>query len=116
MSLYCGSMQVVATSRLTAQRPELILPPVLDGNRNRIEVGLHCAVDLGEHAAKLREHGCIIRPWGLGKGVARHCDQFDALLDAGKEIANARRHVDLLIAAGESLHEAVVKFFDAELG
>lgn len=45
--------------------------------------------------------------------VARRGKKLDALLDACKEIADTRRHIDLLIASSEPLHEAVVELFDA---
>src|SRR5436305_1592724 len=69
-----GSMQVAAGGRLITQRPELILPPIFDGNRNCVQVGLHGLVNLREYPAEFGDHGCIFWPWRLGEGVARHCD------------------------------------------
>jgi hypothetical protein len=64
-------MQVAAGGRLTTQRPELILPPIFDGNRNCVQVGLHGPVNLRECPAEFGEHGCIFWPRRLGEGVAR---------------------------------------------
>jgi hypothetical protein len=107
---------LVASGHLITQRPELILPPIFDGNRNCVQVGLHGPVNLREYPAEFGEHGCIFWPWRLGEGVARHRDQLDALLYSPQQVADARRDVDLLMAAGEPMHKAVMEFLDAQLG
>lgn len=89
---------------------------VFHRDRNRIEVSLHGSIDLGEHPTELGEHGRILGTPRIGEGIARHGKKLDAFVDAGKKIADTRRHVYLPIAAGEALHEAIIKLFDAQFG
>src|SRR5665213_1222084 len=91
----------------------LILPPFLHHSRNRIEVGLHRAIDLGKYRAEFGEYGCILGPRRFSKRVAGRGEELDAFLDASKEIADPQRHVQLPIADGEAEHEAVIKLVDA---
>jgi len=55
-------------------------------------------------------------PGGLANVLRVVVSKLDTFLDAAKEIADSWRHVYLSIAAGEAMHEAVEKLFDAQLG
>ena len=65
---------------VATQRVKSILAPILHGNRNRVEVSLHSAVNLREYSAEFRKDGRILGPRRLGESVARRGKQLDAFL------------------------------------
>lgn len=109
-------MQVAAGGCLASQGAKLLLAPIFHRDRDRVQVGLHRAVDFRKHCAELGEHLSVLGSRRLGKGVTRRRKQLDALLYPSKQVADPRRYIDLLIAAGKAMYETVVEFFDTQLG